>query len=361
MKVVGIYIAAVLWWGLPSTLASASALQVPSSLYASSHYEPLRLTLSELEGGSRQVDLLSALQTTGLVAIVPESNNENNSNDNDNNNNNSNESVARTALQAWCTCYEDTKAAKESLLDKIPSTQSIFLEDGATKRTTLATATVGNMPLELDESVARVCGRDTRDHLEDLRDSVASVSESFVKALDVSWRGTATMTMHTARPPLMYDAYGDKTYPTVQSIVQSATHLEHVHIYEKEAVPDMQSTATTHTKVPATTTTTTTTKTLDFHTDAGLFLVFVPGHDCSEQPPVSDNFWIRDEQGQERPVRFPPQTEAVIMLGAGSERWLQTSGSSVSLKATQHAVQIPAGQTRAWFGKSKFATLSYPS
>eukprot|EP00980_Cylindrotheca_fusiformis_P017031 scaffold5217_cov147-Cylindrotheca_fusiformis.AAC.1 len=62
------------------------------------------------------------------------------------------------------------------------------------------------------------------------------------------------------------------------------------------------------------------------------------------------SFYVRDAQGILQQAIFPRNSVA-IMLGAGAQHWL--AASDISLKATQHSVQMEAGARRAWYGLSK--------
>ena len=358
-------------------LAKVSSVPVPPSTDESHHYHnldghnyyhnkrldqaapfrPIQLTLQELQKGSRQHDLKEALATHGMVAVVE-----------------SHEGSPPTqpfkgreiALEHWCQCHHKMASTHQGNIETTTkssptssSMQVIYLQEPnsnnpssptRTKRTTLASATIGDAsPLALDSNIQQQCGEEVYEAMEDLRDSIHQVTEAFVKALD------AILAPHAQ--PLLHDVHG-KSYTTLASVIQAATHLEHYHVYEKQAyAQDRAQAASEEFTNPDTSS-----MALDFHTDAGLFLAFVPGYDCQhDHAPSSasitpDSFWIRDD-GQARPVEFAPHTRAVIMLGAGAEQWLDTK-DVLHLKATQHAVQIQPQQTRAWYGKSKYGTIS---
>ena len=308
--------------GVFSSSASATS-SAASSAASPAAYLPLSLTLEDLEGGTRNEELIQALQKNGIISIVG-----------------GYRSEKELALDEFCQCQA---AHRDDFTRLIPSTQEIALEDGMTKRTTLASATVGDdMPLALDEKVEAICGSPAAEAMEDLRDSVSAVSQAFIKAID--------QIALPSQSPILHDIYG-QPYSSMSSIIKSATHLEHFHIYEKAAV------STAHGNHQDTLQGShQDTKTLDFHTDAGLFLVFVPGYNCQgDNRSDSNSFWIRDAEGQALPVKFSHDTQAVVMLGAGAERWLKTS---IPLKATQHAVTMQPGQRRAWYGKSKLSVYS---
>eukprot|EP00980_Cylindrotheca_fusiformis_P019611 scaffold6805_cov124-Cylindrotheca_fusiformis.AAC.2 len=152
-----------------------------------------------------------------------------------------------------------------------------------------------------------------------LRGEVAEASRVFLEALD-GLVGDSR--------PILGNSYGG-SYQSVSSVVQAASNLEHFHVYTKKE-------SASNSIQPA----------LRVHTDAGLFLAFVPAMDCAGD---SDDrsFYVKDAQGILQQAIFPRNSVA-IMLGAGAQHWLATS--DISLKATQHSVQMEAGARRAWYG-----------
>jgi len=119
-------------------------------------------------------------------------------------------------------------------------------------------------------------------------------------------------------------------YKSVSQIAQASQHLEHFHVYKKgiEAAETV----------------------LPLHTDAGLFLAFVPGLDCATLEP-SPSLIVEDTNEAQRLAQFVPKSIG-ILLGIGAEEWLLNFESR--LRATRHAVSMPAGQVRAWYGKSTY-------
>ena len=119
-----------------------------------------------------------------------------------------------------------------------------------------------------------------------------------------------------------------------------ANHLEHFHVYNKE--PEVGSFELVGN----------TPDTLQWHTDAGLFLAFVPGVTCGKDGDTPDtSFWVMDPATR-RPARAVfPRGSIAIMMGVGAEHWMDTPG--LALKATKHAVKMKHGITRAWYGMSK--------
>ena len=52
---------------------------------------------------------------------------------------------------------------------------------------------------------------------------------------------------------------------------------------------------------------------------------------------------------------FPPNTIG-IMVGIGLQNWLHLN-DNIQLTATKHAVHMPSGYTRGWYGRSTFTSL----
>ncbi|KAL3927954.1 MAG: hypothetical protein SGBAC_012865 [Bacillariaceae sp.] len=257
---------------------------------------------------------------------------------------------------------------------------SIVLQDGHTQRTTIATATIGQDPLPLTDDLAALCGSETVNAMETVRDEVAIVSKAVVQTMDRLLLGgdgggssssssnnnnnnnnNNVMTYDKKdEAPLLETKYGS-VYRTMASIVHSANHLEHFHHYNSNDSNKQTTTATT-TATTAHDDDDDDRKTVEWHTDAGLFLTFLPAHDCeSGGTKQDDSFYVQLPNGQQAQAYFEPGSVAV-MMGAGAEHWLSspsstsssTSSSSINfLKATRHAVQMESSTRRVWYGMSK--------
>ncbi|KAL7514166.1 hypothetical protein ACHAXN_013268 [Cyclotella atomus] len=276
------------------------------------------------------------------------------------------------ALSALCACPAFDPSSNNSnellfkqLLESYPKDiQQITLPDG-TKRRTLATATVGfggrdsdtnedstSYPLQLPTWVQQHCGQDAYDTMENLRDAISQVVDLFVDALD-NKKGEGK---HTS------DGY-------YRDVLRSANHLEHFHVYTKDGADDyyyyygettngkdnvaaQQPTTDelndSRTPIPTT---------LDYHTDAGFFLSFVPAMDCHSLSVDNTSFYI---QSQEEPLRFE-EDEVVILIGAGAQYWmnnnnahhdeLTTTEDDEEFVAAPHALQLLPNAHRSWYGK----------
>lgn len=277
------------------------------------HQAPLFST-EDLRLGRRSLELARVLTTTGLLAVSwPQEASK----------------VKRTALEGLCHC------SSHSEFQQLDGTDSILLGDGQTVRSSLATATIGHSPLALSSPlVEQVCGHTTVSAMEDLRDHVATAAQVFTEALD-NLLNLSKSNILSLDAPLLSNSYGG-SYHSIDSIVQASSNLEHFHVYSKPS--SSQGTR----NGPA----------LQVHTDAGLFLAFVPAHSCQgDISNVDNSFYVQDTDGQLKQVNFPTNAVA-IMLGTGAEQWLHTP-SKLALKATRHSVKVDAGHARAWYGMSK--------
>ena len=263
-------------------------------------------TLQELLLNQRSEEFATILRTTGLLTIESSS---------------FNNMFRHAALDGLCRC--------ENQLLQVENSDTALLDDGSTVRTTVATATAGTTPRPLPASLAQYCGLDTATSMEQIRDDVAVAADAFVGALDRLIRNSDNNNYSSV---LLRDSKG-LSYDRVASIVNAGNHLEHFHVYSKKTATEQSS--------------------LDWHTDAGLFLAFVPAVNCRESTTEDDDadesFWFKDEDGVSTRAIFQPNSIA-IMLGAGAEHWLQ---SPVPLRATRHAVTMRKGDERAWYGMSK--------
>lgn len=293
------------------------------------HHPPV-FHVQELLQGQRIDELSRVLSETGLIAVV--------------------DSpieplmAARyDSLQGLCSCLQSPSTkSNDGTSSTVRGVDSSVLADGTT-RITLATATVGDQPMELPEHAG--C-QEAVPSMEALRDHVAVASHAFVHALDRILQQDNGGNENTTVPPLL-DTLQGKEYRTMESIIRDAQHLEHFHVYSnenKQSSPQHQHDDTI----------------LEPHTDAGLFLAFAPGHSCDDDMATKNDsgLYLHDHAEGGRPpqlVELPPGSVG-IMLGVGSEHWLRTTSTTV-LRATRHSVVLPPGQKRAWYGMSTFEKL----
>ena len=303
---------------------SCSAALIEGERTSNHHYDVPTFSTIELQRGQSFGRLAEALATTGLIAL---------SMDHD-------ETVREAALGGLCECA----ASSEVDFARLEGADTILLGDGQTVRATLATATVGYSPLPLTSHLPEACGVETANAMDNLRDLVAQASSAFIGALDKLLAHERRQDMLAPGEALLRNSYGG-SYHSVSSIVQASPNLEHFHVYSKQKKSNDAVRRTTQTA-------------LQMHTDAGLFLAFVPAHACSStsEGTTDKSFYLEDSNGATMQAVFPPNSIA-IMLGAGAEHWLQTP-ESLSLKATRHSVDMDAGDSRAWYGMSKYILIS---
>ena len=385
------------WWWLVGGCRLWLATSVSAASTVDGVYEVPTFSLSELRqlGESSLSEkkkntpvaqrLHHVLTTTGLLSIALE--------DHD---------TLQSSTGVWqdlCACrhaLEDLAAAQQSQPPPDHTTNGGVmhgrLSDGVTWRTTLATATVGSqspLPLipswmEWDEAphntngpASSLCqGPALVAGLEAVRDSVSVATQAFVTA----WDALVLEQQHqqsspTTRISWLHDAT-HTSYSSLASIQEAAVHLEHFHVYHKPPLgtnnnqePETTQSITGNAASSRTRHNPPRPASLPWHTDAGLFLSFVPGHTCQEeeeesdqnQASSSDALWIHHPvTGQAQPAHFRPHTIG-IMLGVGAQEWLSLSSSSSSsfhdaynYRATKHAVVMEPGQVRAWYGMSTY-------
>jgi hypothetical protein len=415
----------------------------------------------------KEKTLYNSLTTTGLISIKLVT-------DDENDDNNDYSLARNVALSGLCKCAppintstdtnskKDYDAAKETLFrtvtgakQKIQSTNTEGEEEiQVMARSTIATATVpNNIPLSLSnvDQLILTCGNDVTQSMELLRDIVSYASNAFIQSIDnllllttttesdtKSSSSSASTSVHhnhqyhqqhsfssssSSHPPLLQTITGT-SFHTMNSIINSSTHLEHFHVYRKHTYRD----STNHNSVSSSlniskskrlsTTTkkaTSSTKTshlnnnnnskeknsnnnllLDVHTDAGLFLSFVPGFNCHDknnddmsssssswdnsglyikvvdsEAPLTTKTSSSKQQQQFKLKRVNFQKNTIgILLGIGMQNWLQLSSNNIhnnssnkkiNFRATQHAIYMPNNgrSARSWYGKSKNMCCSF--
>lgn len=261
----------------------------------------------------------------------------------------------RIALDGLCSCVDHPEFLELEQTHEL----SDMADSSSTSRTSVATATVGlENPLPLPKGMDATCGPAVHDAMEGLRHVVSSVSRAFVAALD-----TSVIQAHNAKETpksttLLRDEFG-RSFESVADIVHVANHLEHFHVYtNNNNNSNQQENSNTA---------------WDWHTDAGLFLVFVPAWDCngsSDDINVDDSFYYRDTEGNTIRAKFDGGRTAIVMLGQGAQDWLDLPSPNPApqqsmLKATTHSVrwseqkqkQYPTSsfnhlpkQRRSWYG-----------
>jgi hypothetical protein len=300
------------------------------------------LELRHLSASDHQESLRQVLRDTGLLSISVA--------------NSPSAAAIRTIRQVAratiCSCLRSDENSAHAR-----TVSGGILADG-TRRTTLATATIGSSPIPLlwneQEAIKKgngggggSCSDEAASSLEALRDVVFGISQEFIVALDGLLLDDDN---HDQNQTLLKTARG-RSYHTMQDIIRASHNLEHFHLYEKDQTDDCDNEVNGDNDDDGRRSETV----LPIHTDAGLFLVFVPGMDCDNPHTPSDDssLLVERRNGMVQRARFEPDTFGVL-FGSGAEHWLLPN-NPLQVRATRHAVRMRCGSRRAWYGMSTYA------
>jgi len=238
------------------------------------------------------------------------------------------EEVKKGMLQAMMECY-----------DREPSdygSKSIVYPDG-TKRSTWS----AGVSKSVRSSVTSSC-EGLAEKMEPIRalvdEAMANLADEMGQALNQGGQDVVFSTDSES------DEYG------FQDLVEEGEQLDHFHVYDA-------SLASAHDV----------TKTLEWHTDFGWALAFLPGqliaskeHENVEFTP-SKGFYIKLSDGSEEQVSFSSEDDLVILLGDGVNhinQALQTRDSDsehdrLRLRSVPHAFAMSENESalRFWYGR----------
>jgi hypothetical protein len=278
------------------------------------------------------------------------------------------EDARATALNGLCTCAYDADHGTDSYggnNDHIFRTVVGQRSDKSSiSRTTFAAATLPkNIRRRLPVTkLTQACGVNVVNAMKTLREHVSEATSLFTGAIDQM----LVISAKNQEQQLLFTNQGD-SFGSLASIIESSSHLEHFHLYEKHDKSE-STMAGINSKVNDDN------LILDLHTDAGLFLAFVPGYNCnfnSDDGWARSGLYVRDSTESNslsklKRVIFPKNSVGVL-LGIGMQNWITTSPiikslqnpnskdtTRISFEATHHAVYMPLGeQSRTWYGTSK--------
>ncbi|KAH9253393.1 hypothetical protein BASA81_001861 [Batrachochytrium salamandrivorans] len=138
---------------------------------------------------------------------------------------------------------------------------------------------------------------------------------------------------------LMSKLDGSRDYESFTELVQAATSLDHLHVYQNQVFGSNQAA-------------------LDMHTDQGLFIAIVPSlavASNSGSVDKSDESFVVEVKGQILPVVLPNQGDVLLfMVGDGANYLSQPK----AMRPVPHGLllgNLNPKHARAWFGRMFFA------
>jgi len=302
----------VFLYALLLIMVSKVALSLEEGANRNQEYIVPSMKLSDLEEVRDYNILHEALTTTGILAITEIGVDFS--------------KWRESALHGFCKCVPHSE------FSRIENSDSFVLEDELTTRTSIATATsLNGVPLALSKDIDSVCGYRQRESMEKLRDFVHHASVEFVNALDRLISPSSSISL--SRSSTLLESQSGELFLTVDSIIKNSNHLEHFHSYKKGKITDRH--------VPVK-------DVLSTHTDAGLFLSFIPAFSCDQDDNDEEDSSLKVLTNGILKEAIFPRNSIVIMLGIGAEQWLQNM--PFQLRATKHAVQMKEGTSRVWYG-----------
>ena len=211
-----------------------------------------------------------------------------------------------TALHALSSCIQKSKSA-----------QDLLLEDG-TVRTTLAGHAQGSVISSLDANGACPELPVTEEFRSFVGETSVLVANRLMEVLDL-------------KTPLLKD-HASEEYDLAK-IVSHGEHLEHFHVYKKPQ--DNESN-----------------RTIEWHVDQGLFLLFTPGLINGE---TTNDFYIQRPDGSTAQVEFHAENDdLVLLLGDGVNQYVNNQGLERPLRAVPHTLRMfPTTEAapRMWYGR----------
>ncbi len=135
-------------------------------------------------------------------------------------------------------------------------------------------------------------------------------------------------------------------FETIADIVEHGEHLEHFHSYQRLEDENESFRANN-------------VRTIDFHIDQGLFLIFSPGQmtkqDPSQSRSLSEGFIVQLQDGIQATVDFDEADDLVVLLGDGVNQYINPRlPVDEALRALPHALALPVHsdeEARVWYGR----------
>ncbi|KAJ8606830.1 hypothetical protein CTAYLR_009176 [Chrysophaeum taylorii] len=257
-------------------------------------WKPLRVDLETLADDAKYSDVAHEFEGTlsaeGLIAVdIPEFS-----------------SLRSAALTQARACIADNFV------------EEIF-EDGTTRRSIASSVSPGleAQPLNCD--------------VEEFRAKVLDVVEIFAN------RFSSVYDLESSK--ILRSEKAGKSYDTVVDVLEHGEHLEHFHVYSRDDGEDADVMKKKNT--------------LEFHTDQGLFIAFVPPLNSKDDSPVATfSVELRSGARVAAPIEDPEYKDSLFfMLGDGVEQFINENlgGSGPALRSCPHALEMRGGD-RVWYG-----------
>jgi hypothetical protein len=319
---------------VPSALVKALVVAAGVSGHpvaaSSSPFQPFRVTFDALVGKEKvpvdglHRDLLRALTDVGMVSItgLPQP---------------GRDSLTKMlASQHECIMINKNKNSDGAASSS--NIQEQTFADGTVRRTiaTHTLPTAGMVPVELKDNKEGPC--------HDFKESSAIVRD-YVERVVSNFAYQVTDFLVTDRPLLVTNDNSGAVYNTFEEVFEHGEQLEHFHSYHKAAATKEESNTSTG-------------KTIDLHTDQGLFLTFTPGR-RENGVDLTSGFYIQLANGEISEVAFTEHDDLVILLGDGVNQYINNKISTVGdaeehrpLRAVPHALKLDGNdQARVWYGR----------
>lgn len=238
------------------------------------------------------------------------------------------------------------------------ATQELAFADG-TRRLTMATHSIpgagGMHKMQHGTGIDDKCTRFS-EAANNFREVIADVTDIFALRLSSILQhdgsdNEGSMTSND-NEPLLTTQDGSYSFSTFHDVVKYGEHLEHFHSYQHVSeTPEYNAAAT---KSP---------RTIDIHTDQGLFIAFTPGRFIDIHNPTVSNtagggFFIELQDGSQAMVAFDQHDDLVFMLGDGIHQIIKHKDGAYNkrtqLRATPHALIMPKHDlkyARVWYGR----------
>ena len=216
---------------------------------------------------------------------------------------------------AMVECYSSSDSAKE-----------VVYLDG-TKRSTWAAPSSGDLKAcnELNEVSDPI-----REKIGEATSNLASLIEATLTTLD----------QYVVFPKSAgEDGYG------LKELISQGEQLDHFHIYSSKGADSEENQAAP--------------KTIDWHTDYGFALAFIPGQvlaedNSSRKYTPSKGFFIQLPDGSAKEVTFTEEDDVVILLGDGVSHINNAiEDDSINLRPVPHSFVMPDADDvlRMWYGR----------